>query len=150
MLRTISRLCTVACWCLLAAQGALAEEASKLQEPANNQCANLKIYLDSARGPAAVASSGVGCDRGYLTSIQPNETNTREVTLQQSALYGPNCSITITAGGSTYVIRTQQNYCGLQAGSINAFVVGGAARITRVQEGSFISSRPGQIWVALN
>jgi hypothetical protein len=148
MLRTISRLCAVACWCLLAAQGALAEEASK-QEPANNQCAYLKIYLEGRR-PAAVASGGVGCDRGYLTSIQPSQTDTREVTLQQSALWGPNCSITITAGGSTYVIRTQQNYCGLQAGSISAVVVGGAARITRVQEGSFGKSRPGEVWVALN
>jgi hypothetical protein len=149
MLRTISRLCAVACWCLLAAQGALAEEAPKMQAPDLNQCTYLKIHLEGRR-PAAVTSSGIGCDRGYLTSILPSQTDTTEVTLQQSPAYGPDCLITITAGGGgTYVIRTQQNYCGLAAGRITAVVVGGAARI-RAQEGSFIRSRPGQVWVTLN
>lgn len=149
MLRMIVRLCMMTCWCLLVATGAMAEEGPKPLTPLANGCGYLNVYINSPTGPAAVSNSGVACDHGYLSSIQPNQTDTKQVTLQQSSVYGPDCSITISVQNSTYVIRTQQNYCGLEAGNINAYVVSGNAQITGIQTGSFAQGRPGQVWVTV-
>ena len=146
MSHRIARLCVLIC-CLFVVQGALAEEAKPA--PNANGCWYLNIYINSPSGPASVTSSGVGCDRGFLNNILPSQSNTNLVVLEQSS-WGPDCAVAIRVGGSMSVIRSQQNYCALEAGNVLAHVVSGRAVIDRTEPGSFIRGEPGKIWVTVN
>jgi hypothetical protein len=155
MTRTIAHLSVLTCCFLLLAQGAATaagsapkkSAAKKAESP--NSCAYLDFLFESST-TAQVRSSGVACDHGNLSSIETQE-NTKLVGLQQSASYGPDCTVTVTwAGGQkTAVIRGQQNFCALSAGNIIASVVSGPATITRIETGAY-SKRPGRVYVRLN
>jgi hypothetical protein len=147
MSHRIARLCVLIC-CLFVVQGALAEEAKPT--PNANGCSYLNIYINSPSGPASVTSSGVGCDRGYLGNISPSQDNTNLVVLGQSLSYGPDCTVAIRVGGSISVIRSQQNYCFMEAGNVLAHVVSGRAVIDRTEPGSYARSQPGKVWVTVN
>ncbi len=148
MLQKIAKLWILTCWCLFVVQSAFAEEAPKAFDA--NGCTYLNVNINSPTGPASVTSSGVACDHGYLSSIQPSQSNTTLVVLQQSAVYGPDCTVTIKVGAKTAVIRAQQNYCALEAGNVLASVVSGPAVITGTQSGSYANSKPGQVFVTMN
>jgi hypothetical protein len=150
MTRTIVHLSVLTCCFLLLANGAMAAQPAAKKAASPNSCAYLDILFESST-TAQVKSSGVACDHGNLSSIEPSQENTKLVGLQQSASYGPDCTVTVTwaDGKKTAVIRGQQNFCALAAGNIIASVVSGDATITRIEKGAY-SKRPGRVYVRLN
>lgn len=114
-------------------------------------CDHLRVYPTNATGNViSIPAKGVACAHGYGGSASPSMSNVKYVNVRQSNSYGPDCNITFNANNQIYVVRVQQNYCSLKAGSITASVVSGNATITKKQTGSQWHGRPGKLYVKLN
>jgi hypothetical protein len=78
-----------------------------------------------------------------LVSLQPS------IVVRQDDVYGPDCTITLTVGGSISKIEVQQDYCFFEAGNVTATVLSGYAQISKEAAGSYSQSLPGQIWLTV-
>ena len=113
-------------------------------------CTDLFIVISGTS--ASVAK--VTCEHGYHGGTVP-ETRViaagkpAVVVLQQSAVYGPDCSITVSGGGNTAVLSAQQNFCAAKAGQITASVTSGKATLNGKAEGSYGNNLPGLVWFTL-
>jgi hypothetical protein len=116
----------------------------------NLTCTDLFIVINGSS--ASVAK--VTCEHGYHGGTVPESRviaagKPAVVVLQQSAAYGPDCTITISGGGNTAVLSAQQNFCALKAGKITASVTSGRATLNGSAEGSYGSNLPGLVWFNL-
>lgn len=110
-------------------------------------CGGLAVVIS---GTSALVSK-VSCDHGFFEGTVPagNVVVTGEpaiVFLSQSAVFGPDCTITVTGGGNTAVLSVQQNFCAAQAGQITATVTAGNATMNGTAVGSFANNIPGIVW----
>jgi|GEM_PF-5889072 hypothetical protein len=115
-------------------------------------CANLLVVVQDSTSPQASITK-VSCDHGYFVSVVPGVSNPGQpavLLLQQSAVYGPDCAITVSKGSATAVLSVQQNYCAAEAGTITASVTSGSATLNGSVEGSFAAGLPGLVWFTIN
>jgi hypothetical protein len=113
-------------------------------------CTELFIVISGSS--ASVAK--VTCEHGYHGGTVPESRviaagKPAVVVLQQSAAYGPDCSITVSGGGNTAVLSAQQNFCALKAGQITASVTSGRATLNGTAVGSYGDNLPGLVWFTL-
>ena len=137
-------------------------------------CGQLIVQIDNI-GSSTYTIDSPSCAHGYWTTVlagkcageEPRETihqsadglrnsdqvclgpgRTALVLLYQSSAWGPDCAVTLRAGGTSFKLEQQQNFCSSEAGSIFPSYSAGApvARVEEV-EGSYEYDRPGfVIW----
>jgi hypothetical protein len=113
-------------------------------------CTELFVVINGSS--ASVAK--VTCEHGYHGGTVPESRviaagKPAVIVLQQSAAYGPDCSITVSSGGNTAVLSAQQNFCALKAGMITASVTSGKATLNGTVVGSYGDNLPGLVWFTL-
>jgi hypothetical protein len=130
--------------------GTLDKGAAALSSPLS--CANLFVVVQDASSPQASIAK-VSCDHGYFVYSVPGVSNPGQPSVllfQQSAVYGPDCTITVSKGSATAVLSVQQNYCAAEAGNITASVTSGSATLNGSATGSFAGAVPGLVWFTIN
>jgi hypothetical protein len=115
-------------------------------------CSDLLVVITDASAPSISVGANVVCNHGYYVTTVPIRSSSLPIVvlLEQSAVYGPDCTITVSKGGSTAVLAVQQNYCALEAGTITATVQSGNATATGSAGGSYADSYPGIAWFTMN
>jgi hypothetical protein len=113
-------------------------------------CTDLLVILSGTS--ASVAK--VSCEHGYNGPRVPDSSQITTgkplvLFLQQSAVYGPDCTITVSGGGNTAVVSVQQNFCAAKAGQITASVTSGSATLNGTAVGSFADNIPGIAWFTI-
>jgi len=113
-------------------------------------CTELLVVINGSAGSVAK----VTCEHGYHGGTVPESQKIAAgkpavIVLQQSAVYGPDCAITVSGGGNTAVLSAQQNFCALKAGQIKASVTSGKATLNGTAEGSYGDNLPGLVWFTL-
>lgn len=141
---------TLACG-LLAALPPAARAATEQAVPEGEikGCARLLVIIT---GSSAKVDK-VTCEHGFFRQLEPASGEIRPgqpvvVSLEQSTVYGPDCTISI-GGKERATVAAQQNFCGLKGGEVTASVVNGNARLTDKIRGGFPSS-PGMVFFSLD
>lgn len=148
MTKSLTALGTMLCCTLLTAAPVAAKPAQPPPPP--NGCNFLNVVVTSFGAATVPMPNGVSCNHGYFISATPTVGNPLTIQVEQSSVYGPDCTITVLSGGNTYVIHVQQNFCALEAGKVEANIVTGDATIAGTASGSYGSSTPGQVAVTLS
>lgn len=107
-------------------------------------CHNLVVVITTTDPGASV--SDVSCNHGDEVSTSDFSGNSLAaiVVVDQSAVYGPNCTITVTGSNEvTAELAVQQNFCALEAGRVTGSVSSGPAYLLQTLEGSYITAWPG-------
>lgn len=137
----------------LAAQTAGVPQA-KNDNPAFSDfnCNEFVVVVSGSAGRVADVSCSHG-DQLFLLPASGNIAPGKPAVLffKQSAIHGPDCTIRLKRGKSkTAVLSVQQNFCGLEAGTVTASVTSGQATFNAKAEGSYNDNLPGAAWFTVN